>query len=558
MKVKVTLMSAVEPEIRRATLENNPDFVNFKKTALELFGEIGTEFLFLWKDDEDDLITMSSEEEFQEALKNVSDGLLRVFIKGTDECPEGLIEGCVDSEIQVNRKDEDATQDNSVRPRDYEYRFVGGKRRCTGRKLLNESRGERGCCHPNHGQFSSEKREMRRMRRASRIMERLQKPKHGCHSWRGRRWESSEDYPREQGHERHWSHNTQGRIRRCPSPLITQNDGCRLRMRKREMNTRRMFQSLYCNRRAGSAPPLRNCNSRYARCKRRVHGLETRVEFRRSASLPALGRSRPCFLEKCTLKRHGYPKRKILLKFENAPTHRHRSEDELSNGKEGCLGRRCKSYRRRAMMRANHDSDMTNTSVLPGEISEPEISELVKTINLEDDTNEEEMRRCPDDGNEGRGRCRHRNQDNNNTDQGEEGCLGKTTGKCQRKYGAQNESLGDNATEYQQTPTVGWEEENENESSLEEKRERRRRRKEYRRAMREEGASAGHSDDNSERCWRSLTIKVGMDGKVKPRRLARKLCKFLNQNEIDLKGYQPDENLKTMWGKGCRRGFDRR
>ena len=49
MKVKVTLMSAVEPEIRRATLENNPDFVNFKKTALELFGEIGTEFLFLWK-----------------------------------------------------------------------------------------------------------------------------------------------------------------------------------------------------------------------------------------------------------------------------------------------------------------------------------------------------------------------------------------------------------------------------------------------------------------------------------------------------------------------------
>ena len=41
-------------------------------------------------------------------------------------------------------------------------------------------------------------------------------------------------------------------------------------------------------------------------------------------------------------------------------------------------------------MRANHDSDMTNTSVLPGEISEPEISELVKTINIETERNNEE------------------------------------------------------------------------------------------------------------------------------------------------------------------------
>ena len=49
MKVKVILMSAVEPEIRRATLENNPDFINFKQKALQLFGEIDTEFLFQWK-----------------------------------------------------------------------------------------------------------------------------------------------------------------------------------------------------------------------------------------------------------------------------------------------------------------------------------------------------------------------------------------------------------------------------------------------------------------------------------------------------------------------------
>lgn len=35
-------------------------------------------------DSEDDMITMSSEEEFQEALKNISDGLLRIFIKRVD------------------------------------------------------------------------------------------------------------------------------------------------------------------------------------------------------------------------------------------------------------------------------------------------------------------------------------------------------------------------------------------------------------------------------------------------------------------------------------------
>ena len=68
---------------------------------------------------------------------------------------------------------------------------------------------------------------------------------------------------------------------------------------------------------------------------------------------------------------------------KNAQTSRRISEDELSNGKEGCLGRRCKSYRKRAMMRANHDSDITDTSVPPEEISELEISELVKPINFE-------------------------------------------------------------------------------------------------------------------------------------------------------------------------------
>ena len=75
---------------------------------------------------------------------------------------------------------------------------------------------------------------------------------------------------------------------------------------------------------------------------------------------------------------------------KNAQTSRRISEDELSNGKEGCLGRRCKNYRKRAMMSANHDSNMTNTSVPQEEISELEVSELVKPINFETEWNNEE------------------------------------------------------------------------------------------------------------------------------------------------------------------------
>jgi hypothetical protein len=49
VKVKVTLMSAGEPEIRRLTLENDPDFSEFETRVLTLFGGIGGTFKFYWK-----------------------------------------------------------------------------------------------------------------------------------------------------------------------------------------------------------------------------------------------------------------------------------------------------------------------------------------------------------------------------------------------------------------------------------------------------------------------------------------------------------------------------
>lgn len=49
MKVKVTLMSAVEPEMRRMSFGDNPDFGDFKKKVSELFNETDTEMLFQWK-----------------------------------------------------------------------------------------------------------------------------------------------------------------------------------------------------------------------------------------------------------------------------------------------------------------------------------------------------------------------------------------------------------------------------------------------------------------------------------------------------------------------------
>lgn len=49
MKVKVTLMSAVEPEMRRMSFGDNPDFGDLKKKVSELFNETDTEMLFQWK-----------------------------------------------------------------------------------------------------------------------------------------------------------------------------------------------------------------------------------------------------------------------------------------------------------------------------------------------------------------------------------------------------------------------------------------------------------------------------------------------------------------------------
>lgn len=49
MKVKVTLLSAVEPEMRRMSVGDNPDFDEFKKKVSELFNETDTELLFQWK-----------------------------------------------------------------------------------------------------------------------------------------------------------------------------------------------------------------------------------------------------------------------------------------------------------------------------------------------------------------------------------------------------------------------------------------------------------------------------------------------------------------------------
>ena len=51
---------------------------------LQLWRNLGTSYMISLdhqEEDEDDLITMSNEEEFQKALKNVSDGLPRIFVK---------------------------------------------------------------------------------------------------------------------------------------------------------------------------------------------------------------------------------------------------------------------------------------------------------------------------------------------------------------------------------------------------------------------------------------------------------------------------------------------
>lgn len=539
MKVKVTLMSAEEPEMRRLSLLDNYDFVEFKKKVSELFNKTDTELLFHWKDSEDDMITMSSEEEFQEALKSVSDGLLRVFLKKVNDCINGFKEGNADHENSDFRMNMDS--DTDVRPSVWGRRLGRRGKGCgLGWRSFDASPARR---WGRHQPACSEKRGWRRMRRALKLSEGLDKPKHGCQRFRRREarqhgdrcdWMSSNVFPEGGVDEYCRTDRSTGcrMTRRWQRPLSATTGGCRWsRMRKRE-NIHQMTKNRKRCRRANSAPPARfhADDERHSRRGRRLYGRSGQTRRCRSASLPPRGRSSE-YSAGCCRRRFGHPKRTFLikLKVKNAQFRGCSSDDESGNTRERrCLGRRCKSYRRRAMMEADKLKENVDASVTP----EEDMGPRMETLSLNDDADIQK------DQQEGTGkrerRCRRRKHGYQEVEDEEENDRPeRRRGKCHRKCRDKNERNEDLLHPQEIAPE---EENNKNECSNDERGERRRRMKEYRRALREQnGVECCHTNGKRGRVYHKYaTLKVCMDGNLRPKKLARKLYKMFNQiTEVD-------------------------
>lgn len=557
LKVKVTLMSAVEPEMRRMSLGDNPDFDEFKKKVSELFNETDTELLFQWKDSEDDMITMSSEEEFQEALKNISDGLLRIFIKRMNaDCTNGLKEGNVDHENSYFRMNMDS--DTDVRPRVWERRLGRGKGCGIGWRSFDASPARRRGC--------SERREWRRMRRALKFSERFDKPKHGCRRFQRRdaikhedrrNWMSSDDVFPEGGMEEYrWTDRSVGcrKIRRCQRSLDMSTDGCRQsRMRKRE-NMYEMARGIKHCRRANSAPPARFYDENVTRCGRRMRKGFEQARRCRSASLPPRERSSAFSAGSCRRQRFGYPKRTFLikLKVKNVQNRGYGSDDESGcNRERKCLGRRCKSYRRRAMMEAEKVKENVDAPVTPEEDMEPRMN----TLSLNDDGLDDDMQKDQQDGTGKRERrCKRRKHTYQEDGEEENERPERRRGNCHRKCRNKYERNGDGSQPQENTSK----EKNEIECSDQERSERRRQMREYRRALREKsGAECSHTSGKGDRSYHKyVTLKVNMDRNMRPKKLARKLFKIFKQ-ETDMDGETPnDEERNHGHEDWSRKDFD--
>lgn len=539
MKVKVTLMSAVEPEMRRMSFGDNPDFGDLKKKVSELFNETDTEMLFQWKDSEDDMITMSSEEEFQEALKNISDGLLRIFIKRVNDCTNGLKGGNADHENSDFRMNMD--NDIDVRPRVWERRLGRGKGCGLGWRSFDASPARRRGCY--------ERKEWRRMRRALKFTEGFDKPEHGCRRFRRRDARKHEDrrdlmrsddvIPEGGMEECRWTDRSAGcrKIRRCQRPLGMSTDGCRRsRMRKRE-TMYEMARGMNRCRRANSAPPARFHDENHTRCGRRMRGRFERTRRCRSASLPPLERSSAFPAGSCR-RRFGCPKRFLIkLKVKNVKKRGCTSDDESGcNREKKCLGRRCKSYRRRAMMEADKVKENVDAPITPEEDMEPRM----ETLSLNDDRSDEDMQKDQQDGmGKKERRCKRRKHTYQEDGEDENDRPERRRGKCHRNCRNKYEMNGDVSQPQENTQE---EDNNEAEYSDQNRRERRRQIREYRRALQEQSSvECSHRSGKGDRGYHKyVTLKVNMDGNMRPKKLARKLYKIFNQ-ETAMDGKTPND-----------------
>ncbi|XP_048780254.2 uncharacterized protein LOC125683287 [Ostrea edulis] len=564
VKVKVTLMSASEPEIRRITLENDSDFSEFETRVSALFVESSGTFKFHWKDDENDLVVISTDEEFQEATKTIGDETLRIFIQRLKDCSNILAGRKVEFDNNPDVLKTEMTAEE-FRPRRWERRYGLG-RFGRGQRSLSPApfMRRRRCQREVSEQQPSERRMWKRMHREN--VDGFDKPWKNIHGHRsgcgyGRQQKRAlrcndgdhhqipnDVCPENVGHR--WSRDEKGSRRNhrrfarylrqtLDSELMTY-ENCRSRVRNRE---NRWMKSC---RRAKSAPTTRFYGRNRAGCGKILHGEGRRC--RRSASVPPQERGRkpetlgmPVGKRSC--RRHRHQMGKIVLKMTIKGMRQHDCESNAGLERK-CFGRRCKSYRRRAMMIKEQNDD---TSTIHQKYDrEPEISELVETMTIDDSKSEEQKERDVCEKRERKRACKYRKSDEEDDVTDENTNSEKEKKKCRRRHRRKDES--DGATGLQEDSTEGQEDTGGNGDPLEGKSQGRRRAKECQRSMRDE-TTARCKKNGDEHDFGILTLTVGMNGdlKIKPWKLARKLGRFLNQYST---GCQEDEPL------GIRRGHE--
>jgi len=75
-------------DIRRITLEN-PKFSTLKELLGQIFPNLNASYSIKWKDDENDLITVTSDIELREAVESNPTTILRLFI--TEDSPPSIV-----------------------------------------------------------------------------------------------------------------------------------------------------------------------------------------------------------------------------------------------------------------------------------------------------------------------------------------------------------------------------------------------------------------------------------------------------------------------------------
>jgi hypothetical protein len=222
---------------------------------------------------------------------------------------------------------------------------------------------------------------------------------------------------------------------------------------------------------------------------------------------------------------------KLVLKMKIKGMRQH--DCESSEGFERkCLKRRCKSYRRKAMMTGDRN-DVTSATYQKDD-REPEISELVETMTIDDIKIDDGEERDILERRERKRACKHRKSDDKDDVTDENTNSEKTKKKCLRRRKGEDDKA-DGATGPQDESAQGHEDAEGNGSPLEGK---------FRRRCKAREQDFG-----------ILTLSVGMNGdlKIKPRKLARKLYRLFNQYSTD---FQEDMPYGVRQGyeefKGCR------